>query len=147
MHLVLRSARARGELSLLRPRNVARVHALLDAQAKRHHMKIFEYVNMGNHLHIKLRCFSRESFQAFLKSFTAMAARKVTGARKGRAFGKFWDGLAFTRMVGSRFEERVLGKYFIANEYERELVKAVREIFLGGDELIERTGYRNLRPG
>ena len=122
------------------------MHTLLHAQAKRHHVKIFEYVNMGNHIHIKLRCFSRESFQGFLRSFTAIVARKVTGARKGHTFGKFWDALAFTRIVASRFEERVLGKYFLANEYEREIGKEVREIFLGREEISERLGYRALRP-
>ena len=129
MHLVLRSARARGELSLLRPTNVAHVQTLLHEQAKR-----------------QLRCFSRESFQAFLRSFAAMVARKVTGARKGLSFGKFWDGLAFTRIVGARFEERVLEKYFLANEYEREFGKSVRKIFLGRDELSMQLGYRKLRP-
>jgi REP element-mobilizing transposase RayT len=139
MHLVLRSEKARGQLSLLR--HATRVDALLKQQAARHHVKVLHFVNVGNHLHLKVRAYSRESFGAFLKSFTALVARRITGARKGHSFGKFWDALAFTRVLSSRFEERILSRYFAANGLEAQHGTQVREIFLGKDPLSAVLGY------
>lgn len=134
IHLVLRSEKARGALSLLRHERV--VDALLRRQARRHHVRIQHYVNVGNHLHIKLRVYSRESFAAFLKSFSALLARRVTGARRGRALGSFWDGLAFTRVLYHRIEEKFLAHYFTANSIEARHGHSVREIFLGRDPTL-----------
>ena len=91
IHIVIRSAKARGELNLLQPRHSLQVTRILNKQARKHSVKLCHFVNVGNHLHIKIRAYSRETFRAFLKSITAMIARAVTGARKGLAFGKFWD--------------------------------------------------------
>lgn len=108
-------------------------------------MRVQNYVNVGNHLHIKLRVYSRESFGAFLKSFAALLARKVTGARRGRALvgstKKFWDGLAFTRILYHSIEEKLLARYFTANNIEAHYGQAVREIFLGRDPLSKALGY------
>lgn len=139
IHLVLRSEKARGSWSLLR--HGRRVDALLKMQARRHHVRILHYVNVGNHLHIKLRVFSRASFGAFLKSFSAMLARAVTGARKGMRKGSFWDALAYTRVLYSRIEEKILHRYFRANAIEARHGRAVREIFLGRDSLSRSLGY------
>jgi hypothetical protein len=60
---------------------------------------------MGNHLHLKIRFKNTENVGKFLKSFSATLARAITGARRGKKFGKFWDGLVFTRVIKSKFEE------------------------------------------
>lgn len=155
MHLVLRSDKARGAWNLLR--HERSVDALLRRQARRHHVKIQHYVNAGNHLHIKLRVYSRESFGAFLKSFSALLSRRVTGARRGRGLlraeakrqtglacaptAKFWDGLAFTRILYHSIEEKFLARYFTANSLEARFGVGVREIFLGRGELARSLGY------
>lgn len=143
VHLVLRASKARGAWNLLR--HERKVDALLRIQARRHHVRVQNYVNVGNHLHIKLRVYSRESFGAFLKSFAALLARKVTGARRGRALvgstKKFWDGLAFTRILYHSIEEKLLARYFTANNIEAHYGQAVREIFLGRDPLSKALGY------
>lgn len=146
IHLVLRSEKAVGPWSLLRRER--QVDQLLRKQARRHHVKIQHYVNVGNHLHIKLRTYSREGFGAFLKSFTALVARKITGSKKGQALklrdsgeSKFWDGLAFSRILYGRIEEKFLARYFSANCLEAAYGKEVRDIFLGKDALSPHFGY------
>lgn len=117
-HLVLKSNKGKGLLSLSHPKNMIQVKVILKKQALKHGVEITDYVNMGNHLHLKVRPHSRIGFQRFLKSTTAMIARKVTGARKGFKFGKFWDGLAFTRVIQSSYELFQLKGYFNANRLE-----------------------------
>jgi hypothetical protein len=53
-----------------------------------------------------MRAKSRPGFQAFLRAFAGLTARAVTGAKKGKPAGKFWDGLTFSRVVawGEEFE-------------------------------------------
>jgi hypothetical protein len=129
LHIVLRSSKARGELSFLR--HEKKVSRILNAQAQKHFVKLHEFVNVGNHLHIKVRANSRSSFQSYLRSITALIARKLTGARRGHSFGQFWDALAFTRVLRTSKEEQVLQRYFTANLIEVKFGREVREIFLG----------------
>jgi hypothetical protein len=110
LYLVLRSSRAKGSWSLKRPATEARVKETLSTLASRHKIKVFEFVNGGDELHLLMRAKSRPGFQAFLRSFAGLTARAVTGAKKGKPAGKFWDGLTFSRVVawGDEFD-KVLG--------------------------------------
>lgn len=119
-HLVLKSKKAKGNLSLSSLKNRTQVTRILKKQAQKHHVQITDFVNMGNHLHLKVRPQSRIGFQKFLKSTTAMIARAITGAKKGYKFGKFWDGLAFSRVIQTPFELLQLRGYFDANRKESQ---------------------------
>ena len=66
----------------------------------------------------------------FLKTFAALLARQITGAKKGNKFGKFWDGLAYARVLLSKLKELSLRGYFEGNHRERELGYSEREIYL-----------------
>jgi REP element-mobilizing transposase RayT len=138
LHLVLRSSKARGDLNLLRARNAAQVKAVLQQQSRRHHTTVLEWVNVGNHLHLKVRSNSRQDFAAFLKSFAAMVARAITRARRGHVFGKFWDTLAFSRVLRSKFESHVLDRYLSANALEASFGREVRKLFLSDRRISER---------
>jgi hypothetical protein len=89
-----------------------------------------DWVNMGNHLHLKVRFNDKKRFQDFLRTFTALLARKITGACRGKRFGKFWDGIAYTRILLTKFEELNLRGYFEGNHRERELGYYERTYFL-----------------
>ncbi len=41
----------------------------------------------------------RESHQNYLRTLAGLLARAVTGAKKGSRKGRFWDGLAWSRVV------------------------------------------------
>lgn len=130
IHLVLKSHKAKGELSFLTHKNKPFIESLIKEKAKKFGVRISEFVNVGNHLHLKIRITSRERFQKFLKSITTLIARKITGARRGITFGKFWQGQAFTRVLNSKFEELNLYGYIKANKIEAVDSKAAREEYL-----------------
>ncbi|MFN9067985.1 MAG: hypothetical protein ACK5V3_12210, partial [Bdellovibrionales bacterium] len=98
--------------------------------SKKFFIEVLDFINMGNHLHLKMRFKDRKRFQQFLKSFSALLARKITGAKKGVKFGRFWDGLVYTRVILSSFEELGLKGYLEANHCQRELGYHERELFL-----------------
>lgn len=127
-HLVLKSSKAQGPLSFYKHKKL--VHSLIHEKARKFFVEIVDFVNMGNHLHIKVRFKDAARFQQFLKSYTALLARKITGARRGQPFGKFWDGLAFTRVLTTAFEELGLRGYFEGNHRERELGPSERRFYL-----------------
>ena len=130
MHLLLKSEKAKGNLSLLSAKNQIYIRQLIYSKGEHFGVLIGDFVNMGNHLHIKVRTATREQFQSFLKAITCLIARFVTGARRGKKFGRFWQGLAFTRVLTSSLEELRLRGYFSANRTEQVAGRAKREEFL-----------------
>jgi hypothetical protein len=82
-------------------KNKATVEKLLKQKAKKFGVFIAEMVNVGNHFHLKIRVTTREGFGKYLRSVTSLIARTVTGARKGKPFGKFWQGLACIQITSS----------------------------------------------
>ncbi len=127
-HLVFKSSKAKGSLSLYAHKRV--VNQLLRQRAKKYFVEILDFVNMGNHLHLKVRFQDTERFQNFLRTFAALVARRITRARKGQRFGTFWDGLVYSRVLFSKLEELSLGGYFEANHRQRELGYHERVLYL-----------------
>jgi hypothetical protein len=115
MHLVLKSEKAKGKLSLLHPQNARFIREFLPKLAKKHAVRVYEWKNVGNHLHMAILAKHRRLFQRFLRILGAQIAVHVTGARKGRPTGKFWTLPPFTRIVqwGRDFEG--LKRYVRAN--------------------------------
>ncbi len=98
MHLVLRSSRAKGELSLLHESNF--IQLLIARMAKRFRVRVSEQANSGNHLHLLVRAETRDGFKQFLMALSGRIAQKMTGATKGKPLeGRFWDFIPFTRIV------------------------------------------------
>jgi hypothetical protein len=130
VHVVLKSTRAYGVWSMFHKRNKATVEGLIFKHAKSRHIEIKQLVNMGNHLHLKVRFFDRELMQNFLRVVPALIARKVMGAEKGQRRGRFWQGLVFTRVMSSSFEDLRLRHYFDANQIERDCSPEARRVYL-----------------
>jgi REP element-mobilizing transposase RayT len=127
-HITLRASQARGEWSFLRPKNYQAVRAILKRQAERHFVKLESWVNVGNHLHLKVRPQTRVGFANFLRSSTCLISRAVTKARKGQPLTKrFFDVLAWSRVLLTFTEEKLLARYFDDNALEAALGKEVRE--------------------
>lgn len=127
-HVVFKSSKAKGEFSFYKNKKL--VHSLLKEKSKKFFIEILDWVNMGNHLHLKVRFKDPKRMGQFLKSFAALLARKITGAKKGKSFGKFWDGLVYTRVLTTKIEELGLKGYFEGNHREREIGYAERERYL-----------------
>jgi hypothetical protein len=118
MHVVMRSDRAVGAWSLLRPEHRACIAALMRRLAPRFGVRVYQFANAGNHLHLVLRAKSRRDLQSFLRTFGGLVARAVTGARKGSPSGPFWTHTAYSRLLtwGRAFETARI--YVLQNELE-----------------------------
>ena len=128
LHLVMRSSKATGALSLLKNKSI--VDKIIQKQARKFGVRIAAFANVGNHCHLLLRFSNRKAFQAFLVSVTALIARAITQACKGKPFGKFWDALAFSRVLTSKRELTVCHKYIAANVIEAQFGTKARQEFL-----------------
>jgi hypothetical protein len=66
-------------------------------------------------------------FANFLRSITCLLARAITGARKGHPLKKrFFDVLAWSRVLLTWTEEKILDRYFNDNALEAEMGKETR---------------------
>jgi REP element-mobilizing transposase RayT len=118
LHVVLRSSRARRAWSMLRPELAARIRRKAGNLARRYDVRLYRYANAGNHIHLLATVRARPALQSFLRVFAGLTARLVTGARRGRPVGRFWDRLAYTRIVSWGREFRAVGAYVRMNEAE-----------------------------
>jgi REP element-mobilizing transposase RayT len=118
LHLVLRSSRARGAWSLRRPENEAIVRQTLRSMARRYGIRVYESANSGNHLHFLVRTKCRHALQNFMRAFAGIVARLITGAQKGRAVGRFWDAICYSRVVQWGREFWRVRAYVVQNELE-----------------------------
>jgi len=99
MHVVLRSERARGGWSM--KKHQAKIREALRACVLRSGVRVYDFANVGSHLHLLVRARRRDAFQRFLRTFAGIVARIVTGARRGKPLraGPFWSALAWSRVV------------------------------------------------
>jgi REP element-mobilizing transposase RayT len=133
MHLVMRASRARGAWSFLHRRNKAHVYALLLDLCERYSVKLYGFENVGNHLHLIVKFPSRWELKAFLRVFAQRLMFLITGARKGDPKGRFFDAIAYTRVVNWGRDFRVLKSYLWKNALEslgfsRDQVQRYRRI-------------------
>jgi REP element-mobilizing transposase RayT len=142
LHVVLRSSVAKGEQSMLHPKNSRAIHDFSHRLAERWGVRVYRYANVGNHLHFLVKAPSRAVWRRrFIRELAGGIPVLVTGAKKGLALSRnksgrgFWDGLVFTRIVhfGRDFEN--LARYIIKNLFEASGVPVKK--------LMER-GYRIL---
>jgi REP element-mobilizing transposase RayT len=124
MHVVLSSERARGPWSLRRHERAVR--GALREMARRFGVRVYDFANVGTHLHLLVRARRRQAFQAFLRSFAGLVARRVTGARRGRPSGRFFSGLAWSRVVAWGRDYLGVRHYVFRNQIEGSLGTGVR---------------------
>jgi len=132
MHVTLHSHRARGPWSLRRHERV--VSEAMRSCAARAGVRVYDFANVGSHIHLLLRARKREAFQAFLRSFAGIVARRVTGSKKGRPLqgGPFWSGLAWSRLVAWGRDYWGVRHYIFRNHLEAAQGPAIRRAFEHG---------------
>jgi putative transposase len=118
MHVVMRASKAKGVYSLRSVRNKSKVEALVWRYAKRFSVRIYEFSVQSNHIHIVLKARHRSLFQGFLRALAGNIACQVMGARKGEKKGRFWDLLAFSRIVEWGRAFKAVLQYVLQNEKE-----------------------------
>ena len=116
MHIVLRSSMAHGKYSMLNQNRAKKIRQCIDTQAKRFHVKIYEFANVGNHLHMLVRATQRGLFKGFLRAISGLIARITLNVQRGQAKKiKFWDQRPFTRIVSWKRDFDSVKKYVIQN--------------------------------
>ncbi len=144
LHVVLRSSKARGEFSLLRPRHCNAIEELMDRLKKRWNIRVYRYANVGNHLHLLIRAKSLKDWQGFIREFSGGIPMIVTGARKGNPLKRseaarlraFWDELVFTRIVAWKKDFNNVARYVCVNLWEGVGVP-VRKLLAKGYKILE----------
>lgn len=99
LHLVFRSAKARGAWSFLHRRHKGVIQATLRELCQRYGVKLHSFENVGSHLHLVVKIPGRRELRAFLRVFAQRVMFAVTGARKGDPKGRFFDGVAYSKVV------------------------------------------------
>jgi hypothetical protein len=149
LHVVLRSSKAKGELSMLHPRHCKHIYGLLERLKKRWNVSVYRYANVGNHLHLLIRARSRAEWQGFIRELSGGIAMIVTGAKKGNALKRaqtrdipesaqrgFWDHLVFTRIVAFGRDFKGVAQYVSKNLWEG-LGIPVRKLLSQGYRILE----------
>jgi REP element-mobilizing transposase RayT len=119
MHLVLRSTKAKGKNSFHSSQNHKLINLLVYARARRYGVRIYEYANSGNHLHILARFKNIYVYRSFIKSISGIIAMKVGGGKKGSELKeKFWDQRPFSRIVNWNQTYKIAKDYVTLNFIE-----------------------------
>jgi REP element-mobilizing transposase RayT len=143
LHISLKSSHAKGRLSLLSRK--LEILKLIEKKAALYEVKIHGFQNMGNHIHLLVSFKDKKLIQKFLRVISGLIARLITGAKKGKAFGKrFWDHLLFTRIITGRRDFSSMAHYLSKNEIERECGQAMRQAMELHDEVSKEARRRNI---
>ena len=97
LHVVLRANQ--GGLRL--PKIYAEVNDLVVEIAKKHGITIYEWANVGNHIHMVVKLRSVTRWSAYIRELTGGIALKMKKAKIARTDQKFWKQRPFTRIVRS----------------------------------------------
>jgi hypothetical protein len=111
--------------------------------AKRFGVRVYDFANVGTHLHLVIRVRCRPAFQGFLRSFAGIVARRVTGACRGRPSGRFFAGLAWSRVASWGKDYWRLRHYVFRNRIEGELGTGIRRAFEEGPPWMVRRPCAN----
>lgn len=137
MHLVLRSSQARDAWSFSSSKNRKIITEILKRRAKEAGIRMVDFANGGNHLHLLLRTRSREAFQRFVRTVTGDISMRLTGACKGQELRRqFWDFRPWTgifedfRRSANFLEDFILDHFKILklipmlnSDYRRTLIR------------------------
>ncbi len=120
LHLVLHSTKATGTKSFKNKTYEARIWEIIDTHARKAGIRIYEYANAGNHLHLLLRAKNRTDYNTFIRTITGLIARLVDKTERGEPLkGKFWDGRPFSRIVSFAVREfQTVKTYLLRNVLE-----------------------------
>lgn len=122
IHVVLRAQESR----LRNLKTFAKVNAIVRETARKHGVRLYEYANAGNHLHLLLRLRDVPSWKPFIRELSgriAQAVRLQMGAARGKASAqqKFWQQRPFTRVVrGWKKAYKIAKDYVVLNQMEAE---------------------------
>lgn len=100
IHLVLKSGQVMGARSMLHYNHANKIAKLIERASKAHGIRLYHFVNVGNHLHLVIKLQHRDDFTPFIRALTGVIARMVLKAERGAAKNiQFWLARPFTRII------------------------------------------------
>lgn len=132
LHLVLRADVAKN-LSMRSPHSFNEVNQIVTDAVRKYGLTLYQYANVGNHLHLLLRVPNRYLWARFIRELTGRIAQRVQGLRGPAKGSGFWLFKPYTRVIkgwGRAFKS--VKDYVLFNQWE-------------GDGHISRRDYRSLK--
>lgn len=145
IHLVLKSEKAIGTFSMLNKHNISQVDRIVRKNARRFDIRIYQFVNVGNHLHLVIRIQDRHCYAKFIRTITGLIARHVTKKERGpenrkyrelvksRSKGGFWVARPFSRLISWGRDFNLIKRYMEANRHQRGWKKQCVYVAFGFD--------------
>jgi REP element-mobilizing transposase RayT len=140
LHLVLKSQKAFGPSSMLAKAHAKKIDQLVRKQASACGVKIYHFVNVGNHLHLVVRLQDRRLYRVFIRAVSGLIARQVLGTERGPQAEapelsadlevvsetktkktQFWVARPFTRLVTWGPDYKGLSRYMKKNQAQADL--------------------------
>ncbi len=112
---------------MLQRRYQKRIQATLNFYARKNHLKVYRFQNVGNHLHIVLQGRNLQNYSAFIKAFSGRIAQVMLREMGFERMGgnpnqkasverpKFWDYRPFSRVVGWGKDFAIMKDYILKN--------------------------------
>ena len=145
IHLIFKSEIAVGKFSFLSETNKPAIESIILANATKFNIKIYDWANVGNHIHAFVKVVKRNDLRKFNRATAGQIAQRVTGAKRGKPFGTyFWDYPPFTRIVHGRKGFHTMLNYIRKNRVEAEFGKKARLAEEQGEVRLRRRD-RNAR--
>ncbi len=107
MHVVLKARR-----SCLQHYD-QRVESIIKRQACKHCIKIYDLVNVGNHIHMVIQTHRKELLSNFLRAVTGLISRKLQAV-------KLWMQRPFSRIVRWGRAFTTIKNYMTINKYQAQ---------------------------
>ena len=128
IHLVLKAENGFGTRSMLHPKNVVAVNRCVRQNAEKNGIRIYHFVNVGNHLHLIVKINQRRRYLKFIRTISGLIVRHVLGKERGKELQvadarskktptkKYWLNRPFTRIASWGRDYNGLCRYMIQNQ-------------------------------
>ncbi|MBL7671191.1 MAG: transposase [Bdellovibrionaceae bacterium] len=157
IHLVLKSKFAFGPRSMLQRYNVNKIEEIVRKQAKKCGLRIYHFVNVGNHLHLVIKLHDRKGYAKFIRALSGLIARHVLKKERGptrnelsdenRASRKmsFWVARPFTRLIAWGRDYNHVARYMEKNrDQSRQDTPSYKKVVAWGFDIIDLRMLHNL---
>jgi REP element-mobilizing transposase RayT len=119
IHLVMRTDGRK--FSMRKPRAFRIVDRIVDQTAEKYRVRIYEFANVGNHLHMVIKLPHLREWAKFIRELSGRIAQEMQELRGPEKGEKFWIFKPFTRVVASWGKAyRDCCDYVILNRLEGE---------------------------
>ena len=118
IHIVFRSTKAIHKFSLFHPNNKANINALVYDLSLKYKIRIYNFVNSGNHLHLLIHSKDKLNLQNYFRELASKIALFIYSGK-----GKFWTSIVYTKLLSWGKQFKNVDHYLIQNELE--VLKAI----------------------